>query len=27
VLQLVRTLGAPANEPELREVAALRDLH
>jgi hypothetical protein len=27
VLQVVRTLGAPANEPALRDVAPLRDLH
>jgi diguanylate cyclase (GGDEF)-like protein/PAS domain S-box-containing protein len=27
VLQLVRTLGAPANEPALAEFAQLRDLH
>jgi diguanylate cyclase (GGDEF)-like protein/PAS domain S-box-containing protein len=27
VLQVVRTLGASANEPELPEMAALRDLH
>jgi diguanylate cyclase (GGDEF)-like protein/PAS domain S-box-containing protein len=27
VLQLVRTLGSPANEPELPEFAQLRDLH
>jgi EAL domain-containing protein (putative c-di-GMP-specific phosphodiesterase class I) len=27
VLQVVRTLGASANEPELPEIAALRDLH
>jgi EAL domain-containing protein (putative c-di-GMP-specific phosphodiesterase class I) len=27
VLQLVRTLGAPANEPEAFELAQLRDLH
>ena len=27
VLQLVRTLGVPANEPELPGIAALRDLH
>jgi diguanylate cyclase (GGDEF)-like protein len=27
VLQLVRTLGAPANEPELADFAQLRDLH
>jgi diguanylate cyclase (GGDEF)-like protein/PAS domain S-box-containing protein len=27
VLQVVRTLGAPANEPELPEFAQLRDLH
>jgi EAL domain-containing protein (putative c-di-GMP-specific phosphodiesterase class I) len=27
VLQVVRMLGAPANEPELPEMAAMRDLH